>query len=663
MTPTPKQIAPAKHRYWLRSGPPPPERQSDEETPQPTLSTSQQHGRQLTTPTVRTTTPRKRLTPRSRAPSRRPRSSSPSSQQTSLTESTSTSSDLSSTTEQPQNTPQTAIQITEQIANLPHSFTFQQPYQKATTVVRNTQPPTTQLENTQPNIADTTSQNTTPITQPNPSQQDSTQSVNTPETIPPVLQTQQGDNSGPLSVAPQVTQAQHTHIQQENAQSESILQTTYLSETISSSILYFPLDQAHIEQYQQSTDSSITEASHISPPNRRESVTQTEEQATYVHCQWDDNGWFQPSFEQQWRPIIQSAIAQNFNQIPSIIEAYCGRWACANTEYAIKSIPFMLATPLMAILHFFIAEGDHQTVTPPSIHREGIPNAFYASSVLIYIIRILFACGVLTPLTLYTTKNRWPHIVPQLIGRFQEALSTTIFHIPTLAVQYQVIKDTVPLESLLNFLYCIIQKECKQLNDHHHHIFYSQRAQQIPTNDQQLLDNLVEQDQPLPQTIRRQVFAPRVSPSISTYTAEQLLHAFYVPDSVPTITAIHNLRYTISIPQTASSEASSYQPTTETSNRTPEQTITTHSEASEQPPSSPAYELPDIQELSLSDSEMQNHPILPQRIITPHVSIPSVNMENPPPENTNTTTPPHQQTIEHDTREVIIHEVRQLLEQ
>ena len=127
----------------------------------------------------------------------------------------------------------------------------------------------------------------------------------------------------------------------------------------------------------------------------------------------------------------------------------------------------MLATPLMAILSFFITEGDHQTVTPPSIHRDGIPNAFYASSVLIYIIRVLFACGVLTPLTLYTTKNRWPHIVPQLIGRFQEALSTTIFHIPTLAVHHQAIKDTVPLESLLNFLYCIVHKECKQLNDHH----------------------------------------------------------------------------------------------------------------------------------------------------------------------------------------------------
>ena len=166
MTPTPKQIAPAKHRYWLRSGPPPPERQSDEETPQPTIPTLQQPRRQLTTTTVRTTTPRKRLTPRSRVPSRRPRSSSPSSQQTTLTESTSSSSDISSTTEQPQITPQTALQVTEQIANLPHSLTFQQPYQKATTVVRNTQPPHIQIENTIPNVVDTTSQNTTPITQP-----------------------------------------------------------------------------------------------------------------------------------------------------------------------------------------------------------------------------------------------------------------------------------------------------------------------------------------------------------------------------------------------------------------------------------------------------------------------------------------------------------------
>ena len=109
---------------------------------------------------------------------------------------------------------------------------------------------------------------------------------------------------------------------------------------------------------------------------------------------------------------------------------------------------------------------------------------------------------------------------------------------------------------------------------------------------------------------------------------------------MPTITAIHNLRYTISIPQTASSEASSYQPTTEESNITPEQTITTHLESSAQPPSSPAYELPNIQELSLSDNEMQSHPLPPQRIIMPHVSIPSVNIENPPPENTNTTIPP-----------------------
>ena len=168
----------------------------------------------------------------------------------------------------------------------------------------------------------------------------------------------------------------------------------------------------------------------------------------------------------------------------------------------------MLATLLIVILSFFISEGDHQTVTPPSIHRDGIPNAFYASSVLIYNIRVLFTCGVLTPLTLYTTKNRWPHIVPQLIGRFQKALSTTIFHIPTLAVQHQAVKDTVPLESLLNFLYCIIHKECKQLNNHHHHIYYLQQVQQTPTNDQQLLDNLVAQDQPLPQTIRQQVFAP-----------------------------------------------------------------------------------------------------------------------------------------------------------
>ena len=60
---------------------------------------------------------------------------------------------------------------------------------------------------------------------------------------------------------------------------------------------------------------------------------------------------------------------------------------------------------------------------------------------------------------------------------------------------------------------------------------------------------------------------------------------------------------------------------------------------------------------------MQNHSLPPQRIIMPHVSIPSVNMENPLPENTNTTTPPQQQRIERDTRDVIMHEVRQLLEQ
>ena len=76
MTPSPKQIAPAKHRYWLRSGPLPPERQSDEETAQPTIPTLQQPRRQLTTTTTRTTTPRKRLTPCTHIPSRRPQSSS-----------------------------------------------------------------------------------------------------------------------------------------------------------------------------------------------------------------------------------------------------------------------------------------------------------------------------------------------------------------------------------------------------------------------------------------------------------------------------------------------------------------------------------------------------------------------------------------------------------
>ena len=121
--------------------------------------------------------------------------------------------------------------------------------------MHNTQPPHIQIENITPNVVDTTSQNTTPITQPNPSQQDSTRSINTPETHPTVLQTTQEDNNNSLPMAPQVTQAQHTNIQPENTQSDTILQTTYHSETIASSILYLPLDQAHIQQYQQSTDS------------------------------------------------------------------------------------------------------------------------------------------------------------------------------------------------------------------------------------------------------------------------------------------------------------------------------------------------------------------------------------------------------------------------
>ena len=163
--------------------------------------------------------------------------------------------------------------------------------------MRNTQPSHIQTENTIPNAVDTTSQNTTPITQTNPSQQDSTRSINTPETNPTILQITQQDNNNSLSVAPQVTQTQHTNTQQENTQSDTILQTTYHSETIASSILYLPLDQAHIQQYQQPTDPSITEASDISPPNRRDSVVQTDEQSTYIHYQWDDNGWFHPSFE------------------------------------------------------------------------------------------------------------------------------------------------------------------------------------------------------------------------------------------------------------------------------------------------------------------------------------------------------------------------------
>ena len=216
-----------------------------------------------------------------------------------LTESTSSSSDISSSTEQPQITPQTALQITEQIANLPHSLTFQQPYQKATTVVRNTQPSYIQTEITTPNVVDTTSQNTTPITQPNASQQESTRSINTPETNPTThTDMAQQENNNLLPVAPQVTQTQYTNTQQENTQSDTILQTTYHSETIASSILYLPLDQAHIQQYQQPTETSITEASVISPPNRRDSVIQTDEQTTCVHCQWDDNGWFHPLFEQ-----------------------------------------------------------------------------------------------------------------------------------------------------------------------------------------------------------------------------------------------------------------------------------------------------------------------------------------------------------------------------
>ena len=246
--------------------------------------------------------------------------------------------------------------------------------------------------------------------------------------------------------------------------------------------------------------------------------------------------------------ILYYEIWNVFKEQPPFIKAWYGNWAAAATEYIFCLILLMLTTPFMSIF-FTCSEIDPLCNPRPHLFpRAVIPFIVLANTTLIYVIRVTFACGVLTPLFLYTTKQRWPYVIPPLIDQFQYSLTTIAHQLPSLYFECERINPRPVMTSIVDYLIRIIQYECNHLDAHYQHTD-SLRSHYIDDNDIYGISlATILPDRPLPLVIQRDLYVPRPPSHLFTYKADQLFDAFYTPHRNNHFLLTYHQTYLCSIP-------------------------------------------------------------------------------------------------------------------
>ena len=123
----------------------------------------------------------------------------------------------------------------------------------------------------------------------------------------------------------------------------------------------------------------------------------------------------------------------------------------------------MLTIPFMSI---FLTCSEIDPLCNPQPHsfpRAVIPFIILANTTLVYVIRIAFACSVLTPLFSYTTKQQWLYIIPPLIEQFQYSLTTVTHQFPSLYFECEQAYPHPIMTSIIDYLIRIIQYKCNHL--------------------------------------------------------------------------------------------------------------------------------------------------------------------------------------------------------
>ena len=203
--------------------------------------------------------------------------------------------------------------------------------------------------------------------------------------------------------------------------------------------------------------------------------TQTDPLPFCLYCQWHEQTWLPRDTEHRWRTAIRREIWVLLKEQPPFIRSWCGNWAAATTECIYRSIPLMLTTPFMSL---FYACNNLDPLCNPRLHslpRSVIPVVILTHTTLVYVIRVAFACGVLTPLFSYTTQQRWPYIIPPLIDRFQHSLTTIVHQLPSLYLECEQQNPHQVIASIIAYLTRVIQHECNHL-DAHYQQAYSLRS-------------------------------------------------------------------------------------------------------------------------------------------------------------------------------------------
>ena len=185
---------------------------------------------------------------------------------------------------------------------------------------------------------------------------------------------------------------------------------------------------------------------------------------------------------------------------------------------------------------------------PYSFPRAVIPFIILANTTLVYMIRVAFASGVLTPLFSYTTKQRWLYVIPLLIDQFQHSLTTVTHQLPSLYFECEQVYPHPVMTSIVDYLIRIIQYKCHHLDTHYQHADSLHSHCVDDDNIYSISLAVLLPNRPLPPVIQRDLYIPKPPSHLFTYKADQLFDAFYAPYRNSYFLPIYHQTYLCSIP-------------------------------------------------------------------------------------------------------------------
>ena len=277
-------------------------------------------------------------------------------------------------------------------------------------------------------------------------------------------------------------------------------------------------------------------------------ATQTDPEPFCLYCQWHEHTWLPQDTERRWRAVLRREIWNVLKDQPSFIKAWCGNWAAATTEYIFRSIPLMLTSSFMSI---FLACSEIDPLCNPRPHsfpHAVIPFIVLANTTLVYVIRVAFVCGVLTPLCSYTTKQRWSYVIPPLIEQFQHSLTTVTHQLPSLYFECEQVYPHPVMTSIVDYLIRIIQHECHHLDTHYQHADSLCNHNVDDDNIYGISLAALPPNRSLPTVIQQDIYVPKPPSHLFTYEADQLFDAFYAPHRNGHFLPIYHQTYHCSIP-------------------------------------------------------------------------------------------------------------------